>query len=443
MDITDTIVAVSSPPGRSPRGLVRLAGPGALAVLEALVEGADPRPRLVRRGRLRGPSLPPLPILYTCFRGPASYSGDDVAELQCPGHPALLERILARACQAGARLAEPGEFTYRAYVAGKLDLTQAEGIAATISALSDSQLAAAAHLRQGELARFAQRCVDRLGSVLALVEAGIDFVDQEDVVPIAPPELAAALDELEKELQGLLGRSRSWGAVEALPRVVLAGSPSAGKSTLFNALLGRTRSVVDALPGTTRDVLEEPLRLPDGGEVMLVDLAGLEDAAATPLDAQVQRRAADAIASADLVLHLDDTPLPPGLSATVRRVRTKCDLIPADMQHTSDPLHVSGVTGQGLDALREAVAAALGERCVSLRADLLALQPRHTAALHAAVAALHEAGDHFDPRGHRLDDVELVAASLRAALDALAALGGRLTPDDVIGRVFATFCVGK
>lgn len=445
--IQDTIVAVSSPPGRSLRGLVRLSGPEALAILSRLTDAVDPPPRDMRTARLRNPDLP---VLVATFPGPNSYTGQDVVELQLPGHPALLDRVVRAAIDAGARPAEAGEFTFRAYTAGRLDLTRAEGVAATIHAVSDGQLAAAAHLRDGELARFAAQRVDRVGRLLALVEAGIDFVDQEDVVPIAAPELSAALAEEQKQLAALLGRSRSWGAVEALPRVVLVGPPSAGKSTLFNALLGRARAVIDAAPGTTRDVLEEPLTLDVDGracEVMLVDLAGLDDAESV-LDRDIQQRAREAIRHADLLVLVGpeetSAPATAGHSPTLR-VHTKADLAPpgSSPPDSGGGLRVSAVTGRGLDALRKSIVERLGDRAVSVRAELLALQPRHEAALHVAQERLAEAAAHVDPRAHALDEIELVAGAMRCALDELAGLGGELTPDDVIGRVFATFCVGK
>ena len=397
----DTIVAISSPPGRSPRGLVRLSGPGAFDVLDWLVvvrsaEGTGDSAqgtgnsalgnphrtvpcslRTFSAAHLR-PPLPPLPVLIARFNAPHSYTGEDTAELQLPGNPALLDRVLRAALgtgpavPGGARLAEAGEFTFRAYLAGKLDLTEAEGIAATISAVSDAQLAAASHLREGELGRFAAAHVEELGRLLALVEAGIDFTDQEDVVPIRPRVLAAALDDVEGSLRALLDKSRSWGSVEALPRVVLVGPPSAGKSTLFNALLGRSRAVVDAMPGTTRDVLEEPMLLvaadvnpsarfaaPDddsadgltsaapgvasGGEVLLVDIAGLDDAAAA-LDRDVQAAAERAIGGADLFLLLDEVPRPLPDGILMVRVQTRCDLEPRD---PGADVSVSGVTGGG------------------------------------------------------------------------------------------------
>ena len=473
----DTIAAVSSPPGRSPRGLIRLSGPGVQAVLDHVLSAPSNTPRQITPVRLKRPAIPALLLRFTC---PASYTGEDLAELQLPGSAALLDRVLHDIIAtpgASVRLAEPGEFTFRAYAAGKLDLTQAEGIGATIAAVSDSQLAAAALLRRGTLGKTAEQLVDQLGSLLALVEAGIDFTDQEDVTPIAPPELDRRLTSIEAELQALLDRSRSWGALDALPRVVLVGRPSAGKSTLFNALLGRERAVIDPTPGTTRDALAEPMHIADAHgrstEIMLVDLAGLDetlaDHHAKPLDRDAQHAARQAIANADLLIRVTEAGSPPiTLEAPTNRidVESKCDTptstptnTPTNLdnsphrdtgatdadQPTTQPLRVSAHTAQGLDALRRAIAQSLAGRGVSLQADLLALQPRHENALRSAADQLAAARRTLAPALglHRLPDIELIADALRIALNALASLGGRLTPDQVIGRVFATFCVGK
>lgn len=451
----DTIVAVASPPGRSPRGLLRLCGPGTGSVLRCLLADVPQAMRQLVPVRLRQPDLPALLLR---FAAPSSYTGEDAAELQVPGNAALLDRLLHRAIAAPAayaRLAEPGEFTFRAYTAGKLDLTQAEGVAATIRATSDSQLRAATLLREGDLGRAAHGMVEAIGTLLALVEAGIDFTDQEDVVPIAPAMLRERLAVQRDALKKLLYNSRPWGAIDALPQVVLVGPPSAGKSTLFNALLGRERAVIDPLPGTTRDVIAEPITVttPTGREVelMLVDIAGLDTPGSGLLDKPVQEAALAAIRRADLVLSVhpaDAAPAErhiPDAPAEVFSVISKADLLPPG-QWPADKGHcLSAADGTGIDALRTLLGDRLGAQGVSVSGDMLVLQPRHEAALHAAAEQIDSTIARLDgrPDAGYLPDIELLADALRGALDALSMLGGRLTPDEVIGRVFATFCVGK
>lgn len=508
-----TIVALGSPPGRSLRGLIRLSGPETDGIVQGLLapDAALPSPRQTSPATLRLPRADPvathraaastgaddaawaepsiaLPCMLTRLVAPRSYTGQSMAEIQMPGHPALLERVLREIFRLGARPAEPGEFTFRAWVHGKLDLTRAEGVAATIAATSDAQLRAAGMLRRGRLGEQARAWVDRLANLLALVEAGIDFVDQDDVTPIAPAALLAGLRPLTEELEATLASSATWASLESLPRVVLAGPPSVGKSTLFNALLGRHRALVAPAPGTTRDVLEEPLTLRDPRgvtqEVMLVDLAGL-DAPASALDAQAQEAARNAIASADLVLAIDDgratasttassesagmtasqgpradllaQMLAPGgrVARPMLAVRTKADLgspssSPSDAPATSPPSEpglwaVSARLGTGVEALRQAIAAHVGSRGVSLAAQTLALQPRHREEIAAAAADLRETIAAIEPRADArgLDRPEMLAAAMRRALDHLAGLGGDIAPDDVIGRIFASFCVGK
>lgn len=385
-----------------------------------------------------------LPCLVLGFRGPASYTAQDIVELQLPGNPSLLDQVVHRLIQQGARMAEAGEFTFTAYLAGKLDLTQAEGIAATIHATSQAQLQAAKLLRQGNLGSFSHQLVDALATALALVEAGIDFTDQEDVVAITPRNLAERLADIHRQLTDLMANARSWGALEAMPRVVLVGPPSAGKSTLFNALLGKQRAVTHEQAGTTRDILAEPMLLSraDGSqvEVMLMDIAGLDDAA-NALDQNIQKAARQSIEQADVIVHLGKCES----AADTIRVRPKMDIPNMHEASEDDILPISAKTGMGLPQLKRAILAKLGDRGVSIAAEKLALQPRHEAALKQATDAVADALQYVQPQvqQHALDDLELIAGMLRFALDQLASLGGEMTPDDIIGRVFATFCVGK
>lgn len=460
---TDTIIAVSSSPGSAWRGLIRLSGPAALGVLEHVADHVPVSPGRIQPSRLRDLGLP---ISVLMFQSPRSFTGEDVVEIQLPGHPALLERVLKSAMtQPGVRLAEPGEFTYRAFTHRRIDLTRAEGIAATIAATNDAQLRAAGQLRSGQLGQFAEQHVETLAQVLALVEAGIDFTDQDDVVPITADRLRERVTAVRQALIDLRSRSHGWGALDALPRVVLVGPPSAGKSTLFNALLARERAVIDAMPGTTRDVLEEPWHVTNAQgetqEVMLVDVAGLSPAGQSVesgidagIDASAQAAAMSQLERADVAMMLRpvterrdgfDVALPP----SVRRldVLTKSDLkSKRDQGDPGDAVPVSSVTGEGLDALHLAVWSALGERGSSISAESMALGPRHEACLREAVTNLDEALVWIEPSvggSGAVEHVEMVAAGLRGGLDALAALGGVMSPDDVIGKVFATFCVGK
>ncbi len=473
----DTIVAVSSPPGRSWRAMVRLSGDDVLAVLGGALDRPLPPRRLVPARLSLGHVTLPLLALY--LPTPGTYTGQDTLELQVPGHPALLDRLLHQCVAGGARLAEAGEFTFRAFMTGRIDLTQAEGIAATIAAQSDTHLHAAGMLRHGRLREIARSLVDRVASLLSRVEAGIDFVDQEDVVPITPGTLDEQLGLLQGELEQVLAHSRSWDTVESVPRVVLAGRPSAGKSTLFNALLGHARAITSAMPGTTRDVLVEPLTLtPPGGsesagvEILLVDMAGLEsNAGEGTLDQQAQAAAHAALSQADVILHLvpadHEGPMPtldhlPSEAASNRAdvltVRTMADRRPAPCHAVScddptpgdatcqdEPLWVSAVTGHGLDTLRQRLVERLGQRGGAVGAQTLVLHPRHDHHLREASQAIHQTRVLLQPQRNAasLSHIELIASELRRSLDELASLGGEMTPDQIIGRIFATFCVGK
>ena len=457
MDTTATILAVSSPPGRSARGLVRISGHDAFALLRLRLDPCPPdpgMPRAIVPARLQFGDAA-LPVLVLTAPGPATATGEDVVELQAPGNPRLLARIIESLIEAGTgagldvRLAEPGEFTARSFFNGRCSLTEAEGVAATIAACSDAQLRAASMLRTGRLGTEAMELSESIAGMLALVEAGIDFSDEEDVVAIAPGDLLDRLAPVRDRIREVLERSVGMESLQALPRVVLCGPPNAGKSTLFNALLGSNRAVVSASPGTTRDVLREPLDLSGGTgpphEVMLIDLAGLDAEDPTPLNLRMQSLAHEAIEQADLLLVCHEA----GSNAkTIEDERalylqTKCER-PGDAPEPG-ALPVSAQRGDGMDSLRAAIRERVHDRPVLLEANAMALQPRHEAELRDAMEGLDQVHELIEPsRDHRsLPSPELVASSLRRSLDATASLAGAMTPDDILGRIFSSFCIGK
>lgn len=442
-----TIVAHASAPGPSARAIIRLSGPLVPEIIDSIIPDA-PHTRFIDSGRIDLGQGLSLPVLIYRFIAPASYTGEHAAEIQIPGNPNLVQRIIDHLLTwPDVRLAGPGEFTARAFLNEKLSLVQAEGVAAAIAARTDEERAAAARLLDGSTGQMYTSWADDLAGLLALVEAGIDFTDQEDVIAIAPAQLAERLQTLSNAIERHLGPEAEREHKSLMPHVALAGAPNAGKSTLFNTLLGHRRAVVSEEPGTTRDVLVEELALgadaPGAGSVMLQDLAGLDQAPRTKPDRAAQNAARQALAGADVVIHCD----PRGVFAplkdiihgqTVIRVRTKADLGVGAL-HDED-LAVCALDGWHMPVLRRAIAdAAWGSR----RADESIVLPRHRRTLSHTKNLLAQAGSLLNPQARALDDAELVADVLRSALDHLGELAGNVSPDDVIGRIFATFCVGK
>jgi tRNA modification GTPase len=517
-----TIVAVASPPGRGVRALVRASGPGVRAAARAVL-GIEPAARGVLRARARldgfgcsGVGLDAAdiaragmscPVIALWMESGASFTGEDALEISCVGAPALAslvaEALVAGAQGAGfeARLARRGEFAFRAHLAGRLSVDEAEAIAARIAATSDAEIAAADELAGGATGTRAAELLAGTAELLALVEAGIDFTDQEDVVAIAPAVLAARAAGLADACAALRGAQASAHA-HAVPLVVLAGAPNAGKSTLFNALLGRPRTIASDFAGTTRDAIVERLLLGAGLEADLADLAGLErvghgeqgasvdrDATHTTvagastragvsthavvstspgstIAADMQRRAHEMLAAADVIVRCTPCGAVPvaitGIGPASRdpggapqpdlvEVATMSDLGAAARAGAhARTLSVSARTGDGIDALKAELAARIRRDRALRRARLADILPRHDAAFAAAESALREtavrAGAAIvrpDDSAPRLGDVELVASLLRAALDALGEVAGPMHPDEVLGLVFSRFCIGK
>lgn len=453
----ETIVAPASGPGRGVRALIRLSGPGVCEIVADCLESPNPgsiravRTRLTLGVGVTTGMVLRLPCLALHSSAPRSFTGEDTLELLVPGNPALMERIVGMiASRPGVRLARPGEFAARAYLAGKLSIEQAEGIAAAITAQTDAQLAAADRMLDGSRGRVYRAWAEELATLLALVEAGIDFSDQEDVHPIAPEELRRRVEAIRSQAMASLGTTASWERSGELPRFVLIGAPNAGKSTVFNALLGRRRAVVSDFAGTTRDALVEELDLGEeaagGTSVLLIDLPGLDPHANGEADVAAQRQALAELARADVAIHCD----PSGkfeigsfgqmqLPARVIRVQTKADLAAPTGDGT---IAVCAIDGWNLSVLRRAIADCA--QSVDPEDAESVVLPRHRRAIGRCVEGLAAALSAMPASGSRsIERPELVAAGLRCALDELGEITGDISPDDVLGRVFAVFCIGK
>jgi tRNA modification GTPase len=444
----DTIVAVATPPGRGGIAVARLSGPAAHAIALALAERRRPFvARRVTRVSLRGLDVPD-DALVTYFQGPASYTGEDVVEISTHGSPAVMAAVVAACTARGARAAGPGEFTLRAYLNGKLDLLQAEAVHDLVSAVSPAAArAAAAHL-DGALSTAMARIVAALRDLHLRLEASMDF-PEEGYHFIDAAEASTAVDELCHRVQALVDGSASARRVLDGARVVVAGAPNVGKSSVFNALLGAERAIVTPVAGTTRDLVSEHV-LVGAAHLRLIDSAG-QRAAGDEVEQEGMRRAAVAAQEADVVLVVLDRSRPLDaddrrvLESTRGRVRlvaaNKIDLPAAwDERESAADVAVSAQTGEGIAALAARVADLVASERSS--ADVLVSNQRQVGHLRRALGHLQHARAALTERGGALPE-EFLAADLLAAQDALHDLIGARAPDDVLAEIFAKFCIGK
>jgi len=452
--LTDPIVALATPAGRSAVALIRLSGKGAFDVAARALRPLHPDPpRTVRRVQVVHPATgaPVDDALAACFPGPRSYTGEDLVELSTHGGLVVPAAAVAALVAAGARPARPGEFTRRAVLNGKLDLLQAEATADLIDAGSPAQARRALH----QLDRGLSTRLDELRSELleleALIAYEIDFPD-EDEGPVAPERVVRAWRAVRDRIARLLDTAPEGERLREGALLVIAGRPNAGKSSLFNALLGMERAIVTEVPGTTRDAVEAHAVL-EGFPFRLVDTAGLRES-----DDRVERLGIEVsrkyLAAADLVLYCEERGAGSGeryrperdqfltqVAAPVVFVRTKADVDPPSAGPTVRPsVAVSVVTGEGLADLRRKLAEVAYGRLLALGdVEPVVTRARHRGALERALAevdAFHTA------RGSGVD-AAAAATHLRAAVGALDDLIGVVTPDDVLDRVFTSFCVGK
>lgn len=440
----DTIVALATPPGRSALAVVRISGPATREVLQQVFRARTPRPLRPRRPRLglflASDGRPLDEGLLLLFAAPQSFTGEDLAECTLHGSPSLVAGFVASCRAAGARPASPGEFTLRALQAGRIDLTQAEAINDLIEAQSVEQGRIALRQWQGEVGAALAPIADQLFDLVADTEASLDFADGESDLGLAAQDALARVMTIIAQIERVRHQSQSARRLREGARCVLLGPPNAGKSSLFNALVGGARVIVSDEPGTTRDVVEETIVV-DGLPIVLVDTAGVGDASGN-VEAEAMRRALDAARRADLVLRVYD-----GSRARAKPIESAGQAIivatHADLE-LAEPLlpgtfAVSSTTGQGLELLRAAIARQVGAPGRGELESVALVTERHCAGADRALGALVRARTLLENSASG----EVVALELRAAVTAMHEILGVVGPEELLGRIFSRFCVGK
>ena len=462
----DTIVAISTPPGRGGIGIVRLSGPHARSVAEPMLRLRKPLAHArARFAEILDPTTqePLDEAIVTFFAAPHSYTSQDVVEIAAHGSPVLLEHLLRTSVARGARLAEPGEFTQRAFLSGRLDLFQAEAVHDLIASSTLHQARLAAAQLGGSLARIIAPIKQQLLHLIATLEAGVDFAE-DDLDLLSLQQIQSKLEAIEQPLATLAATYAYGRIVREGFTLAIVGRPNAGKSSLFNRLLERDRAIVTAQPGTTRDPISEPLAL-GGIPVQLIDTAGLRDA---PLgvegEAELQGilRSRATIADADLVLHVLDaataSPLRPEAASTLHPddasllaslqgrphliVTNKIDLVsqPPEiaLPLSVSPHPVSAKTGEGVEALKQAILATLSHLPPAADSAILTNLRQHQAITQAMDALVQARLATTQSLPH-----ELLLIDLYSTLTALDLLTGATAPGDVLNLIFSTFCIGK
>ncbi len=446
----EPIVAIATPYGESAIGIVRLSGKGVLDIVKKFFKTkGEIRPRFAHFGRLydeKGEELDEGILIY--YKAPHSYTGEDMVELNLHGNPRILQRAVELFLKAGARLAEPGEFTKRAFLNGKLDLTQAEAVAELISAKAELARKVALKQLHGELSKYIRPLRDTLLELLAYVEADIEFAE-EDIPTLTKEQVLEMVDKVLKGIEELLKTAKTGKFIREGIKLAIVGRPNVGKSSLFNALLKEERAIVTDIEGTTRDYIEETLQL-KGIPVRLIDTAGIRETQDFVEKIGVER-SKKKIEEADLVLFVIDgsreiTDEDLKIYETIKTkesivVVNKVDLpLRANLEifKGENIIKVSALTGEGLEELSEEILKKVGvqlEESVNIYVSL-----RHETLLKKAKEVLERFKDEY-----RTKDIspEIAMLDLREASDYLGEILGDITTEDVLGKIFSTFCIGK
>lgn len=443
MNREDTIAAVATPAGTGAVALLRVSGGGAREIFTKVWKGGELRPRYAVLGSVMEAGAVLDSVLATYFKGPASFTGEDTVEISCHGGVLVTRRILEALLRAGARVAEPGEFTQRAWLNGKLDLTQAEAVMDVISAQTDAALRAAQRQLEGAIGTRVLGLRDELLGVLAHVEAYIDF-PEEDISPDTGAVLRGNIAAVHGGIGRLLATAEEGRILREGARTVLAGVPNAGKSSLLNRLLGCERAIVSEMPGTTRDTIEEVISL-RGVPLRLVDTAGLRESA-DAIEREGVARTRRMVETADLVVEVVDASLPardrvelPDEKVKHVLVLNKADLGVHESWQERGGVFVSCVTGEGMESLTNAILRALSDGVQAFTGMEAAVNARHKACLERAAGALRAALEQLDAGAAP----EFVALDLREALESLGEIVGRTDTEDLLGVIFSRFCIGK
>lgn len=447
---TETIAALATPVGTAAIALLRISGPDTLSIVEQLL-GRAPLPRVATHMDYRDRAGILLDdVLLTYFAGPRSYTGEDAAEVTCHGSPYIAQKILEDLFARGCRAAEAGEFTQRAFLHGRMDLSQAEAVMDLIHARSERALVAANEQLRGALGRRMEGLVEALLGLLARVEAYIDF-PEEDLPHEDVSLLDTVIQRLVKDTDRLIATSHYGEVLRDGIKTVIVGEPNVGKSSLLNRLVGKDRALVSPEPGTTRDFIEE--RIIVGPHCLrLIDTAGLNPSPA-PLERLGMERTRERLQEADLVIAVADASREPvdfplevnAVPARAVRINVlnKCDLgksnVPASGRDRNAVVQVSALTGQGIEELIAAISAAADSFRVDVGEDLIAVSARHAHALGEAMGALSRAGEMLLCRG----PVELLASELRVVLASYGEITGKVDNERMLDQLFATFCIGK
>jgi tRNA modification GTPase len=439
----DTIAALSTPPGEGALAVVRISGPQAWDVARKIFRGArEFEPRRAHHGRVVNADGVIDEVVLTAWRGPASYTGEDVVELCGHGGALVSAQVLRAALDAGARAAGPGEFTQRAFLNGKMDLTQAEAVMDLIRAQTPLAARAAAEQLRGRIGDEISAIREALLDIVAHVEAYIDFPD-EDIDPDTGASMRGRLVAARERIAKLLATADEGRILREGVRLAICGRPNAGKSSLLNRLLGYDRAIVSPTPGTTRDTIEESLSL-RGIPFRVIDTAGLRETA-DAIEREGVHRARAAVERADVVLRVIDATESeaiddPPVSEDEILVLNKIDLATSQLSaFNSQLLRISCSTGEGLDALIDAIVSRVHAEPAGARDSLAAINARHQACLQCAAVALDAALERFNAGA----EPEFVAVDLRAALDAAGEVVGVVDTEDILGRIFSSFCIGK